>query len=80
MMVKPDGSGARALTTGPGNAGFPSWSPDGRQVVYRFWDATRRRGTAHPQPVRRHGPHADDRLRQFPELVVERPHRLQPAA
>jgi Tol biopolymer transport system component len=35
--VKPDGSGARALTTGPGNAGFPSWSPDGKQVVYRFW-------------------------------------------
>ena len=26
MIVKPDGSGARALTTGPGNSGFPSWS------------------------------------------------------
>ena len=38
MIVKPDGSGARALTTGPGNSGFPSWSPDGKQVVYRFWN------------------------------------------
>jgi Tol biopolymer transport system component len=38
MVVKPDGSGARALTTGPGNAGFPSWSPDGSRVVYRFWN------------------------------------------
>ena len=38
MIVKPDGSEARALTTGPGNSGFPSWSPDGKQVVYRFWN------------------------------------------
>jgi Tol biopolymer transport system component len=37
-IVKPDGSGTRALTTGPGNSGFPSWSPDGKQVVYRFWE------------------------------------------
>jgi Tol biopolymer transport system component len=37
MIVKPDGSDLRPLTTGPGNAGFPSWSPDGTRVVYRFW-------------------------------------------
>src|SRR5439155_3020746 len=27
MLVKPDGSDAQPLTTGPGNTGFPSWSP-----------------------------------------------------
>ena len=37
MMVRADGSGGRVLTTGEGNAGFPSFSPDGTEVVYRFW-------------------------------------------
>src|SRR5438067_2267297 len=37
-MVKVDGSEVRTLTTGPGNSGFPSWSPDGKHVVYRFWN------------------------------------------
>src|SRR5207244_307981 len=36
MIVKPDGSGARALTTGPGNSGFPSWSAKGRIVFSRL--------------------------------------------
>ena len=40
MMVRPDGSAARVLTTGPGNAGFPSFAPDGSAVVYRFWSDT----------------------------------------
>ena len=40
MLVRSDGSDARPLTTGPGNAGFPSFSPDGTQVVYRFWTDT----------------------------------------
>ncbi len=37
MVIKPDGSDARAVTSGPGNAGFPSFSPDGTQIVYRYW-------------------------------------------
>ena len=36
-IVRSDGSDAHAVTMGPGNAGFPSWSPDGTQVVYRYW-------------------------------------------
>ena len=37
MVIKPDGSDARAVTAGPGNAGFPSFSPDATQIVYRYW-------------------------------------------
>lgn len=37
MIMRADGSEVRAVTRGPGNAGFPSWSPDGTQIVYRFW-------------------------------------------
>lgn len=37
MMVRSDGSDARTLKTEEGNAGFPSFSPDGKQLVYRFW-------------------------------------------
>lgn len=40
MVVKPDGADARAVTSGAGNAGFPSFSPDGTQIVYRFWTDT----------------------------------------
>ena len=35
-MINADGSGLRLLTERtPGNHGFPSWSPDGRKIVYR---------------------------------------------
>jgi Tol biopolymer transport system component len=37
MTIGPDGSDPKAVTMGPGNAGFPSWSPDGTEIVYRFW-------------------------------------------
>ena len=34
-MVNADGAGFRKVTEGPGNAGFPSGSPDGKRIVYR---------------------------------------------
>jgi TolB protein len=36
MMMHADGSNVRALTSGPG-AGFPSFSPDGKRLVFRVW-------------------------------------------
>lgn len=37
VMVSPDGSEKRDLPSGPLNAGFPSFSPDGKRIVYRVW-------------------------------------------
>jgi Tol biopolymer transport system component len=39
MMIRRDGTGLKALTEGMPNAGFPSFSPDGRKIVYRSWGA-----------------------------------------
>src|SRR5262249_33068125 len=33
--VRPDGSGYQTLTADTGNNGFPSYSPDGKQLVFR---------------------------------------------
>jgi Tol biopolymer transport system component len=35
VAVRPDGSGFHRLTEGSGNDGFPSWSPDGKRLVFR---------------------------------------------
>lgn len=34
-IMRPDGTGVQILTDGTGNYGLPSWSPDGRRIVYR---------------------------------------------
>ena len=34
-IIRANGDDFRLLTEGEGNDGFPSWSPDGRRVVYR---------------------------------------------
>jgi TolB protein len=34
-LIKPDGSGFRAIADDGQNNGFPSWSPDGKQIVYK---------------------------------------------
>lgn len=37
MLMRKDGTALRELTPGLPNAGFPSWSADGKQIVYRVW-------------------------------------------
>lgn len=40
MMVRSDGSQqTKDLTKGLPNSGFPTWSPDGKQIIYRVWGA-----------------------------------------
>jgi Tol biopolymer transport system component len=40
-MVKVDGSENKEVLGGKFNVGFPTWSPDGKTIVYRTWgDAT----------------------------------------
>lgn len=37
MRVRRDGSGAEALTDGTVHSGFPSYSADGNEIVFRVW-------------------------------------------
>jgi Tol biopolymer transport system component len=37
MRVRRDGSGVETLTDGSIHSGFPSYSADGKQIVYRVW-------------------------------------------
>lgn len=39
MLIRADGSEKRQLTQGAGNSGFPSFSRDGKEIVYRYWTA-----------------------------------------
>ena len=38
--VRRDGTGAEQLTDGTIHSGFPSYSPDGKRIVYRVWSDT----------------------------------------
>jgi Tol biopolymer transport system component len=35
MLIRPDGTGLKALTSGEANDALPSWSPDGQRLVFR---------------------------------------------
>jgi Tol biopolymer transport system component len=37
MRVRRDGTGLEALTDGAVHSGFPSYSADGKEIVYRVW-------------------------------------------
>lgn len=44
MRVRPDGTGVETLLEGPFNAGFPSYGPDGKHIVFRLWTDTGAQG------------------------------------
>src|SRR3546814_13002384 len=44
MRVRADGTGAEDLTDGRVHSGFPSYSADGKEVVFRVWGENDERG------------------------------------
>ena len=42
VTISPDGSNLQTLTKGSANNGFPSWSPDGKHIVYRSANGTQK--------------------------------------
>ena len=42
MVIRPDGTGLKAVTKTDQNAGMPSWSPDGNHIAYRFATGSKR--------------------------------------
>jgi Tol biopolymer transport system component len=39
MIVKADGSESHVAASAKFNVGFPAWTPDGSQIIYRIWGA-----------------------------------------
>ena len=69
-IVKPDGSGFRTITGDKGNAAFPSWSPDGKRLVYRVAGSEQGLRIVKCRGWKDYATH--HRLRRFSRVVAKR--------